>query len=341
MAIAPVPPRSPPLGVRQVERWSHTDVRFRASRRDPFGLGLAEAFGNSLADSVSFRFPSRPSLGGSPLLRPTSLTKAWLRYIHKVTVRRKTIMAKKRLPSKPIAAPSKPMKSDSRGKVKSDFPKHTLQDALRVAKTLEEKNGGRPLPPTEMAIALEMSPGSSDFRVILSSSIKYGLTSGSFNQERVSLTDLAKNIVEATSSQGSHDALVAAALNPATFRSIYEYFKGKKLPESTFFQNTVVREFEVPREHAEKCVNIFIAKMEQVGLVRVASTGKWLSTEAAPASNVTSSGIDEAEVEESSGQDVIPDSVLASSATAALSTVRNSIFLGHGKNKRPCCMEVR
>ena len=67
-------------------------------------------------------------------------------------------MAKKRLPSKPIAAPSKPMKSDSRGKVKSDFPKHTLQDALRVAKTLEEKNGGRPLPPTEMAIALEMSP---------------------------------------------------------------------------------------------------------------------------------------------------------------------------------------
>lgn len=240
-------------------------------------------------------------------------------------------MAKKRLP-----APSKPMKSDSRG-----FPKHTLQDALRVAKTLEEKNGGRPLPPTEMAIALEMSPGSSDFRVILSSSIKYGLTSGSFNQERVSLTDLAKNIVEATSSQGSHDALVAAALNPATFRSIYEYFKGKKLPESTFFQNTVVREFEVPREHAEKCVNIFIAKMEQVGLVRVASTGKWLSTEAAPASNVTSSGIDEVEVEESSGQDVIPDSVLASSATAALSTVRNSIFLGYGKNKRPCCMEVR
>lgn len=43
-------------------------VRSRASRSDPFGLSLAEAFGNSLAGSVSFRFPPRPSLDGSLLL---------------------------------------------------------------------------------------------------------------------------------------------------------------------------------------------------------------------------------------------------------------------------------
>ncbi len=40
--------------------------RFRASRSDPSGLCRAEAYGNSFADSVSFRFPSRQSLGGSP-----------------------------------------------------------------------------------------------------------------------------------------------------------------------------------------------------------------------------------------------------------------------------------
>gem|GEM_PF-3302102 len=36
------------------------------SRSDPFGLSQVEAFGNSLADSVSFRFPSWLSLDGSP-----------------------------------------------------------------------------------------------------------------------------------------------------------------------------------------------------------------------------------------------------------------------------------
>jgi len=39
------------------------------SQSDPIGLSQAEAFRNSLADSVSFRFPSWLSLDGAPLLR--------------------------------------------------------------------------------------------------------------------------------------------------------------------------------------------------------------------------------------------------------------------------------
>jgi hypothetical protein len=43
--------------------------RLPASWSDPSGLFRVETFGNSLGDSVSFRVPSRYSLGGSPLLR--------------------------------------------------------------------------------------------------------------------------------------------------------------------------------------------------------------------------------------------------------------------------------
>ena len=43
--------------------------RVLTSQSDPIGLSQAEAFGNSLADSVSFRFPSWLSLDGTPLLR--------------------------------------------------------------------------------------------------------------------------------------------------------------------------------------------------------------------------------------------------------------------------------
>ena len=39
------------------------------SQNDPIGLSQAEAFGNSLVDSVSFRFPSWLSLDGAPLFR--------------------------------------------------------------------------------------------------------------------------------------------------------------------------------------------------------------------------------------------------------------------------------
>ena len=44
----------------------------------------------------------------------------------------------------------------------SDFPKHSLKAALRVANALEEMNSGNPMPPTDVAIAIGKSPGSSD-----------------------------------------------------------------------------------------------------------------------------------------------------------------------------------
>ena len=44
-------------------------MRLPASQSDPSGVDRMEAFGNSLADSVSFRFPFRSTLGGAPLFQ--------------------------------------------------------------------------------------------------------------------------------------------------------------------------------------------------------------------------------------------------------------------------------
>lgn len=240
---------------------------------------------------------------------------------------------------------------DLRGKVKSDFPKHTLDQAMAIPAVLEETNGGRPLPPTDVAIGLKISPGGSDFRIRLSSSLKYNLTSGSYKQERITLTDLGRRIVAPMSEEDRHQALLAAALAPETFRRMYEYFKGKKLPELAFFQNAVVREFDVPREHAAKCIEIFCANMERVGLVRNATTGKWLSSEAVPPpaqiddeasedgdvdaqGNGNGHGGDERGILSARRQDVAGGAspqVLSQPSRPE----KNAIFIGHGKNKRP------
>jgi predicted nucleotide-binding protein len=231
-----------------------------------------------------------------------------------------------------------------RGKTKSDFPKHSLEEALRVPKALEDANGGQSLPPTDVAIALGMSPGSSEFRTILSSAIKYGLTRGSFNQERIALEEMGRNIVEPKNPGEADAARAAAALRPETFRTIYNYFRGKKLSDPAFFQNTVVREFQIPRDHAEKCVGIFNANMERVGLIRVASTGRWLSSESAPAETDAASGQqarDEAD-EQPNGmaganqehdlrRDPHPASTNASPAQVD-DKRKKRVFITHGKN---------
>ena len=103
----------------------------------------------------------------------------------------------------------------------SEFPKHSLKTALRVPLALEEKNSGNPMPPTDVAIAIEKSPGSSDFRMLLSSSIKYGLSTGSYNQSKIALTALARDIVAPVSDEEKSRALFQAAFTPPLFKSIF------------------------------------------------------------------------------------------------------------------------
>jgi hypothetical protein len=174
--------------------------------------------------------------------------------------------------------------------------------------------------------------------VLLSSSIKYGFTKGSFNTERVSLEELGKKIVRPTSPEEARSALVDAALKPQTFRSIYDYYRGKKLPEPSFFQNTLVREFQIPREQAEACHTIFLANVEKVGLVRTASTGKWLSSDPVPARAVDLSERDEEEGSgqaNSTGSSAPPPPAAGKQLADADPVVPNAIFLRHGKNKEP------
>jgi hypothetical protein len=67
--------------------WSDGTPSRHAFASDPSGFRLAEAFGNSLADSVSFRLPSGLKLGGSPLIRRWPLRhpvgpRSWHLYLH-------------------------------------------------------------------------------------------------------------------------------------------------------------------------------------------------------------------------------------------------------------------
>jgi predicted nucleotide-binding protein len=221
----------------------------------------------------------------------------------------------------------------------ADFPKHSLKSAMRVPGALEEKNSGNPMPPTDVAIALGKSPGSSDFRIMLSSSIKYGLTAGSYNQSKVSLTALARDIFEPTSDEVRGRGLAQAAFAPPLFSRIFEAYKNKKVPDPQFFQNALVRDFGVAKEQAARCAAIFQENAEYLGLVRQATTGKWLAAELTGASlgqetqelGEALEGIEQ--VAPAARIETPSPAVSASRPTGA--SAKNAIFLGHGKNKIP------
>jgi hypothetical protein len=208
-----------------------------------------------------------------------------------------------------------------------------------VPQCLEEKNGGNPLPPMDVALAIKMSPGSSSFRDLLSSSIKYGFTSGSFNSPKVSLERAGKSVVAPINPDERQRALFEAAFRPDVFRRVYEYYRGKKLPDSQFLANTLAREFNVPRENLDKFIEVFLANVDFLRLIKDGPTGKWLATEMPLLP-------DAAEEQLSSGGETLaqvtsvtefsrPKTITPSPTAEVVHARKSAIFVGHGKDKGP------
>jgi predicted nucleotide-binding protein len=219
---------------------------------------------------------------------------------------------------------------------KAEFPKSSLEEALRVPEALQ-RNGGQPLSAIDTATAVGRSPGSSGFRTLTASSSAYGLTAGSY-KSTFTLRDGGRAILEPTSEEERVQGAVTAALTPAVFRAVYDYYKGKKFPERQFFINTVVREFKVDPKQAEAFVDVFTANMQFVGLIRQTPGGDWLSAEAT-AVTLTPAQVNEAEAkaEEAEGQTDLPESETPPEPPPApeKKTRPNRIFIGHGRNEAP------
>lgn len=232
----------------------------------------------------------------------------------------------------------------SRGKrAQSSFPKYPLAEAVKVAQVIEDTNAGQPLPPVETALAMDLSPRNSQFEQLTSASIKYGLTSGSSRADEISITDLGQSVVSPESPEAKAQALLSAALAPETFRDLYAFFRGKKLPEEQFLLNTIVRQFDIPREHAAVCARVFLANMELVGLVKSRGTDRYLSTQARP---VLSPDTNDEDPEDEIADDVSPDDRADTDtpplqvgapppAASARKKRPNRIFIGHGRNHKP------
>lgn len=230
--------------------------------------------------------------------------------------------------------------------IRSEFPKDKFEDAVKVAQAIEDNNSGNPLPPQEVAIALGRSPGSSDFRILLSSSIKYGLTTGSFNSSRIIITDLGKDIVEPKDEKTRKIAIANAILKPELFSKIFDYYKGKKIPEKSFFGNTLARDFGIPKKQTDIFVEIFMANTKYLGLIKETTTGPWFASEVSSTTLVKESEVKENKEEDNREQqtvseDSVSDKVFGSNigenSTPSLPQPKrpSAIFLGHGKNQKP------
>lgn len=164
---------------------------------------------------------------------------------------------------KPVAkaAASKPPKSSST-KPQWTFPKNLLEDAIRIPKAIEEKNGGNPMRASDLTKAVGFKKVN-DWRFLdmLRSANQYGLVSGAGQTAIVQMEKLGQDIVAPGSPKQRQEALLAAFENVPDFKAVAEFYGDKKIPEDEFFLNTLTREFKIPRERVEIFSEVFVANL--------------------------------------------------------------------------------
>lgn len=161
--------------------------------------------------------------------------------------------------------PSKRSKKERKGSGPRPFPAMALEEALKVAQIIKDKNGGNPWPPGELAKALGLAPKANNMWYITSSARDYGLTVGTRDTDRVELTPLGRSIVYAPSREEEIAGLRAAFFNVEVFKKVYEYYNGGELPELKYLENTLENEFKVSRNYHADFHRIFGANRAFLG----------------------------------------------------------------------------
>jgi predicted nucleotide-binding protein len=207
------------------------------------------------------------------------------------------------------------------------FPIHTLEEAIKVAKAIQDKNAGKPWKPIFIADALGIKPTSNNFRDVTSSAFKYGLTDSTWNAEQISLTTLGRSLAKPIGPQQEVKAKQDAVLKVDVFKRIYEHYKDAKFPTADiYFKNMLEQEFGVPKELVDECIQLLLDNGRFASIIRDVQGSPFVVFAEAPPETPTSQEALKVELAIEKPQEPKP------SPAPAQAPVINQIFVVHGKN---------
>jgi len=216
----------------------------------------------------------------------------------------------------------------------NEFPRIPFAKALTIAEELWDNFAGKSAAPHDIALALDYSPMSSNWRNLCGSSIAYGLTDGGYNASEINLTDLGKRIVAPTRQGDVLTAKVEALLRPRIMQKFYEKYDKAKFPKENIAENVLIG-LGVPKNRAEQSVEIIRENGIYTGILRETKTGLFLAIGSPDSAPIVEEET-EAEEEELSSEGEIARKVAEGTSKKPKEEKEksNKVFISHGENKK-------
>ena len=211
-------------------------------------------------------------------------------------------------------------------------PSVSLNEAMRVPKTLADSYGKDDSTPLQVAKALEMTPSSGPFRTLAGAAKAYGLTTGGANAESIGLTDLGRRAVAPLADDEDLAALKTAALTPSVQRAFLEKYDQSPLPKPQIARN-VLEELGIPGTATERAHSTILQNARDLGFVEDLKGTDYLdlgSVTIPSGANGEDDTSDEVADEEETGS----QGGTGESPPTKVPEPSRRVFVSHGSNKR-------
>jgi hypothetical protein len=161
--------------------------------------------------------------------------------------------------------PAKP-KDDLRENLDlSEFPHHTLEQALIVPKTLREIFADGPATWPRIAEAMNIGAPEQN-RYLLWSAQDYNLLDR--DDESFSLSELARKLLTASTPEELRDAAVQAVLTPILFSRFFTDYAGNLLPNEELLDAVLARRYSVPPDRVAEAKTLLRENGLFAGILR-------------------------------------------------------------------------
>lgn len=146
------------------------------------------------------------------------------------------------------------------------YPVMTFEEVLKIGAGIMEKASGEPVKRTTLLSELDLTDNNNT-RNMITTSGKYGITSGSHAAEKLSLTEAGKAAVDPAKSEAARRRarFQLGIESVEAFKKLYEKYKGKKIPSLQVMEDDLDDLNHGDRAH---CVEIFIQNAKFIGLLK-------------------------------------------------------------------------
>jgi hypothetical protein len=155
----------------------------------------------------------------------------------------------------PVKRRAKSKSSTARVAQQAKYPRHSVEQALRIPKAIYEQNAGNPCTVKEAAAFTGATSVSGNFNVEVSSAKKYGFLSS--DGGKLVLEDRARKAIAPQSETDRVTALREAVLAAPDLSTVYNFYRGENLPDDQFFINALTDRFGIPTDKVAEFREVF------------------------------------------------------------------------------------